>query len=64
MSWLDDNQMPTVGYPNPQVILTEYSEEDSRDVAVCLIPVFNFFYQIMLLCTFRIVNLVMIETEL
>lgn len=31
MSWLDDNQMPTAGYPNPKLVSTEYSEEDSRD---------------------------------
>lgn len=34
MSWLDDNQMPTAGYPNPKLVSTEYSEEDSRDAQV------------------------------
>lgn len=29
MSWLIDNQMPKVGYPN--LVMEEYSEEDSRD---------------------------------
>lgn len=34
MSWLHDNQMPTAGYPNPKLVSTEYSEEDSRDAQV------------------------------
>lgn len=34
MSWLDDNQMHTAGYPNLKLVSTEYSEEDSRDAQV------------------------------
>lgn len=34
MSWLDDNQMHTAGYPNLKLISTGYSEDDSRDAQV------------------------------
>lgn len=43
--------MPTAGYPNPKLVSTEYSEEDSRDAQVSSLLVlqevrffFVFFY--------------------
>lgn len=39
MSWLADNQMPKVGYPNLDI--AGYSEEDSRDVEVSVVFMFS-----------------------